>query len=145
MAETLTLEIVTPTGVASRRGKSVGGKVTDVTAPSVSGEFGVLPGHLPLLAALKPGILSWREGGQTLRAAVGGGFAEATATRVRLITEFFVKQGEVDLEAAQRDLQTAQQRLKDTKATVEDVEYKEAQRDYDWAQARILLAGASTN
>jgi F0F1-type ATP synthase epsilon subunit len=76
---------------------------------------------------------------------VGGGFAEATATRVRLITEFFVKQGEVDLEAAQRDLAAAQQRLKDTKATTEDVEYREAQRDVDWALARIALAGTSAN
>ena len=135
----LTLEVATPLGMP------LSVQTDNVQVPSVAGEFGVLPGHLPLLAALKPGILSWKEGAQTLRAAVGGGFAEATASRVRIITEFFVKQGEVDLEAAQRDLATAQQRLKDTKATVADVEYREAQRDVDWAQARITLAGASTN
>ena len=79
------------------------------------------------------------------RAAVGGGFVEATGTHVRLITEFFVRQGDVDLEAAQRDLQAASQRLRETKATIEDVEYREAQRDYDWAQARLTLAGAGMN
>jgi F-type H+-transporting ATPase subunit epsilon len=135
----LTLEVATPLGMP------LSVQTDNVQVPSVAGEFGVLPGHLPLLAALKPGILSWKESGQTLRAAVGGGFVEATGARVRLITEFFVKQGEVDLEAAQRDLQTASQRLRETKATIEDVEYREAQRDYDWAQARIALAGASTN
>jgi F-type H+-transporting ATPase subunit epsilon len=136
---TLTLEVATPLGLPLTV------ETDSVQVPSVAGEFGVLPGHLPLLAALKPGILTWRQGGQFLRAAVGGGFAEATATRVRLITEFFVKQGEVDLEAAQRDLAAAQQRLKDTKATTEDVEYREAQRDVDWALARIALAGTSAN
>jgi F-type H+-transporting ATPase subunit epsilon len=136
---TLTLEVATPLGLPLTV------ETDSVQVPSVAGEFGVLPGHLPLLAALKPGILTWKQGGQPQRAAVGGGFVEATATRVLLITEFFVKQGEVDLEAAQRDLQTAQQRLKDTKATVEDVEYQEAQRNYDWAQARITLAGTSLN
>jgi F-type H+-transporting ATPase subunit epsilon len=35
----VTLEIVTPQGLALRE------EVDDVTAPSVSGEFGVLPGH----------------------------------------------------------------------------------------------------
>ena len=52
--DTLLLEIVTPTGVALSE------HVTDVTAPSIAGEFGVLPGHLPLLAGLRtaeaPGV-----------------------------------------------------------------------------------------
>jgi F-type H+-transporting ATPase subunit epsilon len=52
VSETILLEIVTPTGVALRK------QVTDVTAPSVAGEFGVLPGHLPLLAALRTGLVS---------------------------------------------------------------------------------------
>ncbi len=135
----LTLEVATPLGMALHL------ETDSVQVPSVAGEFGVLPGHLPLLAALKPGILSYRKDNQMQRAAVGGGFVEATGTHVRLITEFFVRQGDVDLAAAQRDLQAASQRLRETKATIEDVEYREAQRDYDWAQARLTLAGAGMN
>src|SRR6187402_1422907 len=106
---TLTLEVATPLGLPLTV------ETDSVQVPSVAGEFGVLPGHLPLLAALKPGILTYKQDSQMLRAAVGGGYVEATGTHVRLITEFFVKQGEVDLEAAQRDLQTASQRLRETK------------------------------
>jgi F-type H+-transporting ATPase subunit epsilon len=135
----LTLEVATPLGMALSL------QTDSVQVPSVAGEFGVLPGHLPLLAALKPGILTYKQDSQIQRAAVGGGYVESTGTHVRLITEFFVKQGEVDLEAAQRDLAAASQRLRETKATVEDVEYREAQRDYDWAQARLTLAGAGMN
>src|SRR6187549_3469470 len=116
----LALEVATPLGMALSL------QTDSVQVPSVAGEFGVLPGHLPLLAAVKPGILTYKDGGQMLRAAVGGGFVEATADRVRVITEFFVKQGDVDVDAAQKDLATASQRLRETKATIEDVEYKEA-------------------
>ncbi len=52
------LEIVTP------RGRALTASVDEVTAPSVNGEFGVLPGHLPLLAALRTGIVSYRQGGR---------------------------------------------------------------------------------
>lgn len=135
----LALEVATPVGMALSL------ETDSVQVPSVAGEFGVLPGHLPLLAAVKPGILTYKDGGQVQRAAVGGGFVEATGGRVRVITEFFVKQGEVNLEAAQKDLDAAAKRLRETKATIEDVEYREAQRDYDWAQARITLAGASVH
>ncbi|MCK6590794.1 MAG: ATP synthase F1 subunit epsilon, partial [Polyangiaceae bacterium] len=56
-AETILLEIVTPTGVALKE------RVNEVTAPSVAGEFGVLPGHLPLLAALRTGLVTFRQDG----------------------------------------------------------------------------------
>ena len=49
MSDTIRLEIVTP------RGRALLASVDEVTAPSVEGEFGVLPGHLPLLAALRTG------------------------------------------------------------------------------------------
>ena len=71
MADKIQLEIVTP------RGRALSAMVDEVTAPSVAGEFGVLPGHLPLLAALRTGIVTYRQGAETKRCAVGGGFAEA--------------------------------------------------------------------
>jgi F-type H+-transporting ATPase subunit epsilon len=131
----LTLEVATPLGMA------LSVQTDSVQAPSVVGEFGVLPGHVPLLAALKPGILTYRTGGQVERAAVGAGYAEATPDHVRLITEFFLRKDQIDLGQARTELQHAETRLKETKATIDDVEYQEAQREYDWAQARIQLAG----
>jgi F-type H+-transporting ATPase subunit epsilon len=135
----LALEVATPLGMALLV------QTDSVQVPSVAGELGVLPGHVPLLAALKPGILSYRDGGQMIKAAVGGGYVEVTAARVQLIAEFFLKKDQIDLEAAQRDLAEAETRLKQTTAKIDDVEYQEAQREYDGAQARIALAGSSTN
>jgi F0F1-type ATP synthase epsilon subunit len=70
------LEIVTP------KGRALSVSADEVTAPSVDGEFGVLPGHLPLLAALRTGLVTYRVGGETKKCAVGPGFAEAGPDKV---------------------------------------------------------------
>jgi F-type H+-transporting ATPase subunit epsilon len=129
----LTLEVATPLGMA------LSVETDSVQAPSMSGELGVLPGHVPLLAALKPGILTYKQGGQFLKAAVGGGFVEAGAAHVRVITEFFQRPDQVDVEDARKDLEAAEAKLKETKATIDDIEYKEAERAQQWAQARLQL------
>jgi F-type H+-transporting ATPase subunit epsilon len=135
----LTLEVATPLGMA------LSVQTDSVQVPSVAGEVGVLPGHVPLLAALKPGILTYREGGQMQHAVVGGGYAEAGPDRVRLITEYFLRRDQIDVAVAQRDLQAAEARLKESKSTLDDVEHQELQRELEWAQARLLLAGGLSN
>ena len=50
MAEKLTLEMVTPYK------KVLSEEVDEVTAPGTVGEFGILPGHTPMLTNLRIGI-----------------------------------------------------------------------------------------
>ena len=47
-------------------------EVESVQLPLVTGEIGVLPGHVPLLGAVKPGVLRYRSNGQNAVAAIGG-------------------------------------------------------------------------
>jgi F-type H+-transporting ATPase subunit epsilon len=54
------------------------GTVDQVDVPGSEGDFGVLAGHAPLVAMLKPGILTIFEGGKQTRAVVFGGFAEVS-------------------------------------------------------------------
>ena len=136
---TLQLEVATPSGMM------LSIQTDSVQLPSSVGEMGVLGGHVPLLAALKPGILTFKKDGQLVRAAVGGGFAEVLADRVRVISEYYVTREQVDVAAAQRDLEAANAKLEALKAKVEDVEYREAERDQQWAQARLQLAGGESN
>ena len=136
---TLTLEVATPLGM------QLSLSTDSVQVPSALGELGVLPGHLPILAAVRPGILTFNENGVKQRVAIGGGFAEADATHVRIITEFFQKPEDVDLAKAQADLAAAETRLKGLPGTTDDIEHIEAKRDYDWANARIDLARGSSN
>ena len=52
------------------------GAVEQVDVPGAEGDFGVLAGHAPLITALRPGILTIREGGSAKRLFVRDGFAE---------------------------------------------------------------------
>ena len=72
--------------VTTPRGALVDTEVDEVTAPGALGEFGVLPGHVPFLSALKPGrvrlppeVRQPRAGGR--RRHPGGGPRRAAATR----------------------------------------------------------------
>jgi F-type H+-transporting ATPase subunit epsilon len=104
-ADKLALEIVTP------KGRALTESVDEVTAPSVAGEFGVLPGHLPLLAALRTGIVSYRKGTDTKRCAVGGGFAEAGPDKVVILTDEYTERDRIDPVVVRKELAEVQQDL----------------------------------
>ncbi len=106
MAEQLELEIVTP------RGRALRTTVDEVTAPSVGGEFGVLPGHVPLLAALRAGIVTYRRGTDSKRCAVGAGFVEVGNDRVVLLTDEYVEREQVDPVVANTELTEVQSELR---------------------------------
>ncbi len=56
--------------------------------PAAEGEMGVLPGHAPMIVALRGGIITVREGGQTTdRLFIGGGFAEITPERCTVLAD----------------------------------------------------------
>jgi F-type H+-transporting ATPase subunit epsilon len=99
------LEIVTP------RGRALTASVDEVTAPSVNGEFGVLPGHLPLLAALRTGIVSYRQGAETTRVAVGAGFAEAGPDKLIILTDEYAERSQLDPVLIRKDLGEVEQQL----------------------------------
>src|SRR5579859_5891361 len=105
VAEKIALEIVTPAG------RKLAASADEVTAPSVQGEFGVLPGHLPLLAALRTGIVSYRQGGETKRCAVGRGFAEAGPDKLVILTTEYAEPAAVDPVIVRRDLAQVQEEL----------------------------------
>jgi F-type H+-transporting ATPase subunit epsilon len=134
-ATSLALHVATPDGMMLNL------EVDSVQLPVVTGEIGVLPGHVPILAALKPGVLKYRAKGQNAVAAIGAGFVEADAKRVRVITEFFAKPDDVETSEAQADADKAAQKLKSLAAPLGDPDQVEAQKDLDWALARLEVSG----
>ena len=86
----LQLEVLTP------KGQVLSMAADEVTAPGLHGEFGVLPGHLPLLIALRTGILTVRLGGETKQLAVGPGFAEVTESKLLVLTDDTMDRASVD-------------------------------------------------
>jgi F-type H+-transporting ATPase subunit epsilon len=133
VADRLLLELVTP----ERRVLSE--EVVEVRIPGVVGELGVLPGHAPLLTALGTGPLAYTQAGVEHRLAVQGGFAEVLPDRVTVLARVAELPGEIDLEAARRQLAEAEARL--PKAVAEDLdEVIDAQR---LAVTRLEVGGGA--
>jgi F-type H+-transporting ATPase subunit epsilon len=66
------------------------GEVDQVDVPGSEGDFGVLAGHAPLIATLRPGILViYREGG-ALKVVVNGGFAEVSPAGLTVLADMAV-------------------------------------------------------
>jgi F-type H+-transporting ATPase subunit epsilon len=135
MAETIQLEVVTPTGVALRE------KVNEVTAPSVAGEFGVLPGHLPLLAALRTGLVTYRKDGQESRIAVHHGFVEVADDVALLLTERFMKKDDVDVVRVRLRLKEVDEELDHWQGELTDPRRRELIEEEQWLAAQLELIG----
>jgi F-type H+-transporting ATPase subunit epsilon len=54
------------------------GEVDQVDVPGAEGDFGVLAGHAPVVAAIRPGILTVTTGGTHRKIIVLGGLAEVS-------------------------------------------------------------------
>src|SRR5262245_54104659 len=82
--------VVTPRGQVSAKA------VDEVIAPGETGEFGVLPGHVPFLAALKPGVLTLRSGSTREIFAVGPGYLQVSADgKVTVLIDQALGQSEI--------------------------------------------------
>ena len=63
------------------------GDVEQVDVPGVEGDFGVLAGHAPFVATLRPGILTVTAGGRQNRVVVLGGLAEVSAKGLTILAD----------------------------------------------------------
>lgn len=133
MAEKLKLEMVTP----YKRVLSV--EVDEVTAPGTIGEFGILPGHTPMLTTLKIGELSYRNGGETYHLAVNWGYVEVEDDKVTVLVETAEPADEIDLERAKAALGRAEKALKEL--SQEDKDFRIMESALERALIRIQVAG----
>lgn len=86
---------------------------TSVVAPGTEGYFGVLAGHVPLVAALKPGLLEYADPiGTRHFVYIGGGFAEVTADKVTVLADEAEPAAAIDLADAEQRLETARRALR---------------------------------
>ncbi len=105
----LRLDIVTPDKVV------LSTDVEYVSAPGVEGEFGVLPGHAPLLSALSVGELYYRADNKTSWAFIAGGFAEVSDDKVTILAESAELATEIDVDRAKQAKERAEARIRDYK------------------------------
>jgi len=112
--------------------------VDQVTAPSVMGEVGILPHHLPLLAQLQEGAVGLFVGTTTKYYAVSGGFLEVDRNTVNILADTAERADDIDVKRSRRALKDATKKLETLKYT--DPEYAEQEKRARRAQVRLQVA-----
>jgi F-type H+-transporting ATPase subunit epsilon len=91
-----------------------------VVVPGSEGDFGVLPGHAPLISTVRPGVIDIHDGGRIAhRVFVGGGFAEVTPERCTVLAEEATMVENIDKSDVERRLQEAELDLRDAESASE--------------------------
>jgi len=72
------------------------GDVEQVDVPGSEGYFGVLAGHAPMVAILRPGILTVKAQGGVQKIVVLGGFAEVSANGLTVLADIATAVEDID-------------------------------------------------
>lgn len=106
-----------------------------VVVPGSEGDFGVLPGHAPMISLVRPGVIDVHdEGTVTARIFVAGGFAEVTETRLTVLAEEAAPVDDLDRGDIEARLDRAE---KEAVAAETDEEKAAAEKEIVRAQAML--------
>jgi F-type H+-transporting ATPase subunit epsilon len=131
MADKLTFSLVAP------ERELFHGLVDQVVAPGEDGDFGVLPGHAPLMSTLRPGAIRVLDGGSERKIFVYGGFADVTPDGLTILAEEALDVAEIDGAKVAADLKNAEEDFRDAK---DDQKKLEAQRKIERLRALQAVA-----
>jgi F-type H+-transporting ATPase subunit epsilon len=137
MPEQIQLDVVTP----ERR--VLAEKVDAVYVPGMTGEFGILAGHTPLISRLQTGVLTYTQGSATEKLHVSGGFVEVNQDRVTVLADVAERPDEIDTARARLAHQHAEKALSGWSGTEEDFEVARARLER--SMVRLQLASGTSS
>ena len=142
--------------VTTPRGALVDTEVEEVTASGELGEFGVLPGHVPLMSSLKPGVLWYKAKDHQGILALGQGFLQVAPLpqaddhhgglardRVLVLVDQALMARDVDTARAEKELAAADKELAAWHGEIDGAHQALVERR-GWAQARLDAAARIT-
>jgi F-type H+-transporting ATPase subunit epsilon len=110
MAETFGFELVSPEKLL------LSVQAEQVVVPGEAGDFGVLPGHAPVISTLRNGIIEVTGAdGKIERIFVAGGFAEVANDKLTVLAEEAVPVAQIDRGKTEAALKDAQEDAEDAK------------------------------
>ena len=114
-----------------------------VVVPGGEGDFGVLPGHAPLIASVRPGVIEIYDGREVSdRIFVAGGFAEVTRERCTVLAESAVRVSEINVGDTEADLRSAESDLANAAS---DNDRADAERRLGVAQGKLEAVRRSSH
>lgn len=104
MADKVTFELVSPARLLASEEADM------VVVPGAEGDFGVLPGHTPVLTTVRAGLVDIHNDGAISKSLfVESGFAEVTAERCTVLAAIAIPLEDISAEDANSRLTAAQE------------------------------------
>lgn len=128
---TLKVSIVTPDGPVYES------EVDMLSTKAETGELGILPGHIPLVAPLKIGAVRMNKGSDTDFVAVSGGFMEVRPEKVTILAQAAEQANDIDFARAQAAKERAEQLLQNKR---DEVDIKRAELALQRAMNRMNVS-----
>ncbi len=128
------LAIVTPERV------HFDGEIKSLVAPGTEGYLGVLSQHAPLITALKPGKIEFRDAQDTVHVmAVSGGFLEVSNNLATILAEAVEEADKIDIERARQAYERSKARLVSAGKGETEIDLPSVQAALDRAANRIKV------
>jgi len=110
MADKVSFEMVSPDRLLAAA------DVDMVVVPGIEGDFGVLPGHAPLISTMRPGVVEVHDEGKDVEQVfVRGGFAEITSEGVTILAEEAIAMADLGRDKLEQEVGFAREDLEDAK------------------------------
>jgi F-type H+-transporting ATPase subunit epsilon len=109
-----------------------------VSTKATSGDLGISPGHMPLVAPLEITSVRLKKGDKTDYVAISGGFLEVRPDQVTILAQSAEIASEIDVERAVRAKERAEQRMNDQK--LEHTDFRRAELALQRAINRLAVS-----
>ncbi|MFC5711503.1 F0F1 ATP synthase subunit epsilon [Thalassorhabdus alkalitolerans] len=130
---TMNVNVVTPDGTVYE------GDVEMVSARAQSGELGILPNHIPMVAPLAVGAVRLKKSSNDVQlVSVSGGFLEVRPDKVTILAEAAELPSDIDVARARAAKERAERRLESAKQ--DEIDFKRAQLALKRATTRLDVA-----
>lgn len=129
--------------LVSLDGIKFSGEVFEIILPTMDGEIGVLPGHMPLISVAERGIISVRQKSNEpddmmVHFAISGGAIEVSDNVLRVL----VDEADASEDISEEEAKDAMEKAKQLKAEAKDqVSLDKAQKLIDRSAVRLQVAG----
>ncbi|MBX7133003.1 MAG: ATP synthase F1 subunit epsilon [Fimbriimonadaceae bacterium] len=113
MGQSFNLSVVAPDRTV------VDEKIQSLVAPGVTGYFGIMHGHEPMISALKTGLIEFIDASnQRHYVAIGGGFMEVSEESAIILADTAERASEIDLAEAEALIEQARKALRGEDSTL---------------------------
>ena len=129
----MNFELVTPEALL------FAGPADMVVVPGGEGDFGVMPGHAPLMSTVRPGFLEIHKGGTIERVFLVGGFADVNPSGLTVLADEAMKPDDLNAAVFDRLIAAAERDIERATGEVEGASARQRLADLQFMRGQLHL------